>query len=141
MILRFSKYLNWINLWGPVLTCMAGIFYFSSLPGEQAQAVLIGIVGTTASAPIEALPHIVVDWYKVGHVIGYALLGAATARALAREGRNRFWPALLICAAYAVTDEFHQHFVPNRHAYPLDVLIDAAASAGAIYLVSFFHKK
>jgi len=138
--LKLSSILSWINRWGPVLLFMAGIFYFSSLPGDKAEAVLVGIVGTTESAPIEALPQIVIDWYKVGHVIGYALLGAVTARALAREGRYNFWSALLICTAYAVTDEIHQYFVPNRHAWPVDVLLDAAAAGLSISLFSFFRK-
>lgn len=135
------KWQTILNRWGPVLLVMAAIFAFSSLPGEKAEAVLVGLVGTTESAPIEALPQMVIDWYKVGHVIGYALLGAAAARALALSGRAGFWPALLICAAYAVTDEFHQHFTPNRSGRALDVLIDAGAAAVAIYLYLFFRKK
>jgi len=139
--LQTSKWLAILNRWGPVLFIMAAIFAFSALPGEQAEAVLGGLGGTTERAPIESLPAVVIDWYKVGHVIGYALLGAAAARALALSGRAGFWPALLICTAYAVTDEIHQGFVPHRHAWAVDVLIDAAAAAAAIGLYLFFRKK
>ncbi|NMC52127.1 MAG: VanZ family protein [Chloroflexi bacterium] len=139
--MQTTKWLTILNRWGPVLLVMAAIFAFSALPGEQAEAVLVGLVGTTESAPIESLPAVVIDWYKAGHVIGYGLLGAAAARALVLSGRAGFWPALLICAAYAVTDEIHQGFVPNRHAWTVDVLIDAGAAAVAIGLYLFFHKK
>ena len=37
-------------------------------------------------------------------------------------------PALLLASAYAVTDEFHQTFVPGRHGTPVDWAIDTAGA-------------
>ena len=43
--------------------------------------------------------------------------------------------ALLICALYAATDEFHQSFVASREASVWDVLLDTAGATTAIFLL------
>lgn len=59
---------------------------------------------------------------KSGHMIGYALLALFSWRALDLKKEKR-WIAWLIAIIYAVTDEFHQSFVPGRHPSIWDVLI------------------
>jgi VanZ family protein len=61
---------------------------------------------------------------KLAHMVEYAVLGLLVARALGRD-----LPAFLGAVAYAVTDEVHQHFVPGRHASPVDVAIDSVGIA------------
>ena len=39
--------------------------------------------------------------------------------------------AVLIAVAYGVTDEWHQSFVPNRHADPRDLAADAIGACAA----------
>jgi VanZ family protein len=56
---------------------------------------------------------------KCAHVGEYAVLAFLLARALGREA-----PALALGILYAASDEFHQAFVPGRHASPVDVAID-----------------
>jgi VanZ family protein len=56
---------------------------------------------------------------KVAHLSEYAVLGALLVRAIQRPA-----VAILVGGLYAVTDEFHQHFVRGRHAAWYDVLID-----------------
>jgi VanZ family protein len=53
-------------------------------------------------------------------VTEYAILGLLLLRATGRE-----IPAFLLGVAYAITDEFHQHFVSGRHSSPIDVAIDS----------------
>jgi VanZ family protein len=53
-------------------------------------------------------------------VTEYAILGLLLLRATGREV-----PAFLLGVAYAITDEFHQHFVSGRHSSPIDVAIDS----------------
>jgi VanZ family protein len=57
----------------------------------------------------------------------FAILGALLIRALGRE-----LPAFVAGAAYAVTDEVHQHFVEGRHASALDVALDSVGVAVGI---------
>ena len=88
--------------WAPIVLWAAVIFAFSSVPS------LSSGLGT---------------WdlilRKIAHLSEYAILGALLVRAIQR-------PAVAILAGglYAVTDEFHQHFVRGRHAAWYDVLID-----------------
>jgi VanZ family protein len=67
---------------------------------------------------------------KIAHFCEYAILGALLLRALGREV-----PAIAAGAAYAATDELHQHFVPGRHAAVRDVAIDAAGVLAGVLLL------
>jgi VanZ family protein len=46
--------------------------------------------------------------------------------------------AILLVAAYASLDEFHQLFVPGRTAAVTDVLLDTAGGAAAQLAAAFF---
>src|SRR6266581_8533274 len=67
---------------------------------------------------------------KLGHLTEYAIFAALLWRALRRGTRLQakmsilFLLAWLAAAIFAVTDEFHQSFVPSRTASPVDVMID-----------------
>lgn len=102
--------------WGAALGLMAVIFLASATPGDD-------------------LPN-AGDWdpllKKGGHLLGYALLGAAYLRGLAwgrlptaRDVRG----AVLLAALYAVSDELHQLFTPGRTPAVGDVGIDVFGSA------------
>jgi VanZ family protein len=89
---------------------------------------------------------------KNAHALEYAILAALCWRALRRQrpvaaGGWRpadAWWAWLIAAGYAVTDEFHQSFVPSRGASPVDMTIDAAGAAlgiGAIWLFGRLRRR
>ena len=67
------------------------------------------------------------------HFILYAVLAALLMRALDSKktgGWHAFGLAVLICGAYALSDEFHQSFVPGREPDGLDVVVDLA---GAVF--------
>jgi len=94
--------------WLFVILWMGVIFFFSSQP----QAVLN--LGQPAFVG------------KLAHVTEYAILGWLIQRAF--DHRGKWWKSWLIAVAYAVTDEFHQSFVPGRTALATDVLIDSAGT-------------
>jgi hypothetical protein len=50
---------------------------------------------------------------------------------------QRFLPPLLLCFFYAVSDEWHQSFVPGRSALFSDILIDMTGSALAALTTHF----
>lgn len=68
---------------------------------------------------------------KLGHMAVFGALWWLWWRAL---GRGAIWPAAALAVAYAAVDEWHQHFVPDRHGSAFDVMIDAAGVAVAIAL-------
>jgi VanZ family protein len=102
-----------LSLWLPVIVWAAVIFTFSSIPSL-----------TTGLGTWDLILR------KGAHMTEYAILGLLLLRALGGE-----LPALALGIAYAVTDEFHQHFVRGRHASPIDVLIDTLGLAIGIFVV------
>ena len=75
----------------------------------------------------------------------YAVLVLLIFQALTAFDRkkNRGCMALGITAAYPVTDEFHQLFVPGRAGRVTDVLIDSAGAflaLLAIHIILYYHK-
>jgi hypothetical protein len=120
----FAKVINasWVIRWIPAVLLMIIIFAFSSVPSEE-------------------MPHFGwVDFFikKLGHLTGYAMLSLAFALGLGIQKERVTWIAWLLAVAYAITDEFHQSFVPGRNASPVDVGIDAlGAFIGLIPIVVY----
>jgi len=97
--------------WIPALLWAGVIFVGSSLPGST-----------------------VPGGYSVyGHLAEYAVLAALIVVAQRTCDRRRaVLVAIALCALYAVSDEFHQSFVPMRTPDVLDWLTDVAgATAGS----------
>ncbi|MCI0398053.1 MAG: VanZ family protein [Chloroflexi bacterium] len=65
---------------------------------------------------------------KGSHMAAYAVLAWLAYRA-AGEGRWAAVWAVVFSVAYAISDEYHQSFVPDRNGTALDVFID---SIGAV---------
>ncbi|HEY9528529.1 MAG TPA: VanZ family protein [Anaerolineales bacterium] len=101
-----SKLIQIVLRWLPAFLVMLVIFLVSSQPSSD-------------------LPNF--DWAdrlikKGGHMIGYAILALSYWRAL-RFRQGKWWLAWGFALLYAVTDEFHQSFVPGRHPSVWDVLV------------------
>lgn len=71
---------------------------------------------------------------KGGHFLAYAVLAGLAYRVTAETRRPFVW-AMVITAIYAVSDEFHQTFVNDRSGNLMDVLLDCAGGATALYLI------
>jgi len=103
-------------LWGPVLAYVLLIFYLSSLSQ----------IAWASDYP---------DYLE--HSTEYLGLAVLTARAL-NGGLKRAVPgrtlllAFLLCVGYAVSDEIHQKFVPNRFADVTDVMSDAVGAGAGL---------
>ncbi len=101
--------------WLPVAIWMGAIYFVSS----QSTAPLPGI-----------------DWLDeliriVGHFVQYAVLGFLVARAVMRGSEwsaKRVAFVLIWCAVYAVSDEWHQRFVPGRSSDVKDWLVDSVGA-------------
>jgi len=115
-----SRVADLLWLWAPVLLVMAVIFFASSL------------------SDLSALPSEVSD--KTGHFVGYAVLGVAVLRAMARARLSGVTArsavlAWVVCLAYGASDEFHQSFVPGRTPALDDLAADAAGAATSILVL------
>lgn len=107
----FLKFQHWL----PPVLCAVLIFWFSSqstLPGFQLS---------------------IIDFFfkKTAHICSYAALYFFTRRAIIKSQPNldlndkRVWLLpFVICLVYAMSDEVHQAFIPNRTATFRDIGYD-----------------
>lgn len=92
---------------------MAVIFYFSS---QSDPSPGIGNFG-----------------HVVAHFSEYFILTTLWAWALLPHlGLRALSVAWAIAVLYAISDEWHQSFVPDRDSDPIDVLVDACGAAAAV---------
>jgi len=101
--------------WLPALAVMALIFMLSSQSGLR----------VSADAEIDKPFRI------SGHLLAYALLAAMLLLGQTAGGRPHPRDAavtLAIALIYAVSDEFHQSFVPDRTGRVDDLVVDAAGA-------------
>jgi len=110
---------KWFNdstrRWVAVLGWMALIFVVS------AQSQLPG--------PKDLWLDLIVE--KVGHAVEYGVLAVLWLRALVGDGvvsRREVVLAVSLALLYALSDEFHQSFVPGRSADWTDVLADGVGA-------------
>lgn len=111
-MIPFRGALRSLWIWGPLVAYCALIFYLSSLSS----------VPWAADYP---------DYLE--HALEYLGLSILTARALNGGLRSPFSTrtlaiAFVLCLGYAILDEIHQKFVPNRFADVTDVLSDAVGA-------------
>jgi VanZ family protein len=83
---------------------------------------------------------------KCGHFSGYAVLGSLAARAFissthVRLRRNWFLAALLLVGLYALSDEYHQGFVPSRTGSIYDSLLDMTGGLTALVFAAVWRKR
>jgi len=160
---------TFIKYWVPVLLWLAVIFSASAdkSSGQHSSRIIAPIVRFfVPNISQKNLDTIVHSVRKTAHMTEYAVLALLLFRALANVGRDacraeaserRPVPAeppsfpvraaaiaFALSALYAVTDEFHQTFVPSREGQITDVLIDALGSAAglfALWLVGRWRKR
>jgi len=132
---------------------MGFIFYMSSNNGEishqESNKIVNLIENKTKNENFEANKSIIkeqqmkekrLDYLvrKNAHAFMYmvlALLVSSVFFMYNKMGKNTIVYILFICLFYAVTDEFHQSFVPERTSVVSDVLVDLG---GALIGLMFF---
>ncbi|GKU27239.1 hypothetical protein CFOLD11_40660 [Clostridium folliculivorans] len=81
---------------------------------------------------------------KSAHTFEYivlAVLVSASFFAFDKKGKQYLIYILFSCLFFAVTDEFHQSFVPSRTSLVSDVFIDFGGSLIGIFLFYLFYYK
>lgn len=126
-----------LKRWLPVAAWMGVIFALSSAPGLKAVPVAqrLGLLPSLLG-PWSDLAETVLR--KGGHLAEYAVLSTLLRAAIAdtwpaMAARSARW-AWAVAVLYAVTDEIHQGFVPQRDPRALDVFIDAVGAGIGLWL-------
>lgn len=104
-----------------------------ALPWLAALLAWATLIFVLSSFPNPPGPRVTEPRAIAAHVAVYAVFGYLAQQALHRSRIARpstvTLAAWLLAVAYGISDEFHQTFVPNRHASALDVLADAIGAA------------
>lgn len=123
-----KRFFGILLAWTLAILCAAAIFWLSSQSGEESAALsshtmlpfvwimerLFGENGHTV-------------FRKFAHFFAYNALMFLTYHALFRTRKRHrlaFLPPLSACVLYAVSDEIHQYFVPDRACRIFDVGVD-----------------
>lgn len=132
--------------WLPVAIWLAIIFVASTaiFTPKHTSAVIEPILREIApradERTIERLHHFV---RKIGHVVEYAILAALLARATLSMRWTRSWwlaASLILLAAVAASDEFHQLFVPGREGQVSDVVLDVTAGLAMLVPIALYRR-
>jgi VanZ family protein len=111
--------------WLPAVALMLIIYGFSSIPSRE----------------MPQLGQWDYIFKKGAHMLGYALLALAYWYGLGFKA-HRWWVALTLALIYAISDEYHQSFVPGRQPSWVDALvIDGSGAALMVFAISVLQKR
>jgi VanZ family protein len=124
--------------WALTLTWAALIFYLATrtFAPDFSQSMLAGILQflhIRVSPGTFGFLHALLR--KLAHVVEYAIFALLL---YGRDGEEGIWRprhavvCILVAATYSLTDEFHQLFVPGRHASLLDCGLDTVGASMAM---------
>lgn len=127
--------------WGFIFIWMGVIFYLSHQPADASNQLSGGITEWIVRSIEIVIPftikigflHIIIR--KAAHFTAYFILGLLLMMAVqAPSILKRTAISLVIAIIYAMSDEFHQTFIPGRSGMFTDVLIDSAGALTGIIL-------
>ena len=135
-----KKLIKWLVL----LLWMLVIFLFSSQPhsGEATKSIIENIIPNIKTNSLLDMINFIVR--KSAHVTEYFILALLTISLLkeyTKKERTILLSSIIFCFIYAMTDEYHQSFVPGRSSLFRDVLIDTSGSLIALLGYYFYLKK
>ncbi|MBM7661670.1 VanZ family protein [Bacillus mesophilus] len=134
--------------WTAVILWMGLIFYLSSQLATESSKLSRGVTDVLLESVEKIAPdsklhisdynHIV---RKNAHFFVYLVLGVLVINALDRRKKRSMLLAIGICILYAISDEFHQLFVPGRGAQVKDVFIDSAGACIGIVVYNLISRR
>lgn len=140
----------WLRLkyWIPAIVVAALISLFSThyFTPEQTGRVIVPVLRwLLPHAPSTVIRRVHFGIRKLAHVTEFGIFSITVFRAIRgpRTGWALNWAflTLVVAVSYAVLDEFHQRYVPLRHASPKDVLIDGLGAVSAQAIVWWYAKR
>jgi VanZ family protein len=141
---RVPRLRSFLKYWLPVLLWIA-LIYSASADRKSAhhssrfiEPIIRRLLPNLSDKSVQAIVYRV---RKCAHLTEYAILALVVWRALRRSAKDAPWRwrdaalALAFVASYAITDEWHQTFVPDRQGSIADVILDVCGGAAALLLL------
>ncbi|MBU4142609.1 VanZ family protein [Patescibacteria group bacterium] len=119
---------KFLNYWLPVILWAGAIFYLS------------GLSGLASGLPV----FWDVFWRKLAHATEFGVLNLLLFRALRGYEvgfKKALWWSLIFTVLYAISDELHQYFVPDRQCRWQDVGQDSLGALAASFILLFVRYK
>lgn len=120
---------KFLNYWLPVILWAGAIFYLSAVPNLNSGLAVFWDV----------------FWRKLFHAAEFGVLNLLLWRALhygeAVSFKKALWWSLILTVLYAVSDELHQYFVPDRQCRWQDVGQDSLGAVAASFILLFVRYK
>lgn len=107
---------RWLLRWLPLLLWLGAIYVLSDQP--------------KGGIPSFGVWDLLVK--KGAHFLAYALLAVLAWRVF-QDGQRPYLWAFLLTFLYAVSDEYHQTFIPGRNGRLADVFIDSLGGVAALF--------
>jgi VanZ family protein len=136
-ILPFLGYWSVVALWMLVISLLSGEPFSARNTHQYIDPVLRFFFPDLTKAGF-TLAHSIIR--KAAHFGEFFVLGCLTYWAC-RRGRGPLWKrgwawqTFALCMLYALVDEMHQSFVPNRTPSPADSAVDTAGAAVALVAI------
>jgi VanZ family protein len=128
--------------WLLLAAWISAIFLFStdSFSAAETSSIIVPVLKWLfPSLPPQEVNMVHVMCRKAAHVLEYFVLGILTWRAFRGEGHigKRLWiQSAVLVLVVALSDEFHQSFVPSRTSSIMDVGYDFIGGIAALLLLS-----
>lgn len=136
--------------WALVMLWMGLIFFFSHQPAIVSNELSTGITEKIVEVISRAVPESKMNQVNLNFIVRkgahfgvYLVLGVLVANGLISCNRSKVSTillSLLICVLYAISDEFHQLFIPGRSGEVRDVLLDSAGALVGIVLINVIRR-
>jgi len=106
--------------------------------------LMMSLIFTVSSFPSTSIPNYgSFDFLvkKSGHLLAYTTLALTYCHGLRTDGMRRAGLAWLLAVLFAISDEFHQSFVPGRTPWVVDILIDSSGALLGVLIWLVLHRK
>jgi len=139
--------MRWLRQWGPAVAWAAVIFALSSQSfsaSATSRFILPLLRWLFPHAPHETLAWMHFLIRKSAHFTEYFVFSLLVLRGI--RGERKGWAlrwalaTVAVVACYAVLDEVHQAFVPQRTASPYDSMLDTSGAIVAQILAWMAHR-
>lgn len=149
--IKFKKYLKTKRIIFLIMLAITFyiIFNFSAQEGQESSSIsvkvtefIVGIISKIKNMDIDLKMYYVQKLHpiirKLAHFGIYTVVGFSTMGFMCTFNMRNIFKLIIsfsIGLIYAITDEFHQYFIPGRNASITDVCIDSAGVLIGIFIL------